>query len=79
YEVGLALPEYELDLFGGVMCETDAALQQSLASEEAARPARIALVAVVRESYVSYVGTLLRLALWSLTLFRGVNSFALID
>ncbi|HCI4158899.1 TPA: multidrug efflux transporter outer membrane subunit OprJ, partial [Pseudomonas aeruginosa] len=63
YQVGLALPEYELDLFGRVKSLTDAALQQYLASEEAARAARIALVAEVSQAYLSYDGALRRLAL----------------
>ncbi|UVW78734.1 efflux transporter outer membrane subunit (plasmid) [Pseudomonas aeruginosa] len=79
YQVGLALPEYELDLFGRVKSLTDAALQQYLASEEAARAARIALVAEVIQAYLSYDGALRRLALTRQTLVSREYSFALID
>lgn len=79
YQVGLALPEYELDLFGRVKSLTDAALQQYLASEEAARAARIALVAEVSQAYLSYDGALRRLALTRQTLVSREYSFALID
>ncbi len=58
---------------------TDAALQQYLASEEAARAARIALVAEVSQAYLSYDGALRRLALTRQTLVSREYSFALID
>ena len=76
YQVGLALPEYELDLFGRVKSLTDAAPQQYLASEEAARAARIALVAEVSQAYLSYDGALRRLALTRQTLVSREYSFA---
>ncbi|MBN0719831.1 TolC family protein, partial [Pseudomonas aeruginosa] len=69
----------ELDLFGRVKSLTDAALQQYLASEEAARAARIALVAEVSQAYLSYDGALRRLALTRQTLVSREYSFALID
>ena len=76
---GWPLPEYELDLFGRVKSLTDAAPQQYLASEEAARAARIALVAEVSQAYLSYDGALRRLALTRQTLVSREYSFALID
>lgn len=78
YQVGLALPEYELDLFGRVKSLSDAALQQYLASEEAARAARIALVAEVSQAYLSYDGAQRRLALTRQTLVSRESSLALI-
>ncbi|MFU7136084.1 efflux transporter outer membrane subunit [Pseudomonas paraeruginosa] len=75
YQVGLALPEYELDLFGRVKSLSDAALQQYLASEEAAR---IALVAEVSQAYLSYDGAQRRLALTRQTLVSRESSLALI-
>ncbi len=78
YQVGLALPEYELDLFGRVKSLSDSALQQFLASEEAARGARIALVAEVTQAYLSYDGAQRRLALTQQTLASREDSLALI-
>lgn len=53
YQVGLSLPEYELDLFRRVASLTDAALEQYLATREAARGARIALISDTIEAYLN--------------------------
>ncbi|SDI45788.1 MULTISPECIES: efflux transporter outer membrane subunit [Pseudomonas] len=78
YQVGLALPEYELDLFGRVKSLSDSALQQFLASEESARGARLALVAEVSQAYLSYDSAQRRLALTQQTLASREDSLALI-
>ncbi|HBO3334078.1 TPA: efflux transporter outer membrane subunit, partial [Pseudomonas aeruginosa] len=78
YQVGLALPEYEVDLFGRVKSLTDAALQQYLATEEAGRSARIALVAEVSQAYLSYDGAQRRLLLTEQTLASREDSLSLI-
>lgn len=78
YQVGLSLPEYELDLFGRVKSLTDAALEQYLATEEAARSAQIALVAEVSQAYLSYDGAQRRLLLTEQTLASREDSLALI-
>ncbi|WP_152224249.1 efflux transporter outer membrane subunit [Pseudomonas sp. SCB32] len=78
YQVGLALPEYEVDLFGRVKSLTDAALEQYLATEEAGRSARIALVAEVSQAYLSYDGAQRRLLLTEQTLASRVDSLDLI-
>ncbi|WP_199522604.1 efflux transporter outer membrane subunit [Pseudomonas protegens] len=79
YQVGLALPEYELDLFGRVKSLSDAALQQYLATEEAARAARIALIAEVSQAYLLHDGAQRRLALTRQTLASREQSLALIS
>ncbi|MDH4608109.1 efflux transporter outer membrane subunit [Pseudomonas sp. BN102] len=79
YQVGLALPEYELDLFGRVKSLTDAALEQYLATEEAGRSARIALVAEVCQAYLTHVGAQQRLELTHRTLASREDSFVLIE
>ncbi|MDH4556200.1 efflux transporter outer membrane subunit [Pseudomonas sp. BN417] len=79
YQVGLTLPEYELDLFGRVKSLTDAALEQYLATEEAGRSARIALVAEVCQAYLTHVGAQQRLELTHRTLASREDSFVLIE
>ncbi len=53
YQVGLGITSFELDFFGRVRSLNDAALAQYLASEEAARAARISLVAEVAKAYLA--------------------------
>ncbi|AZC24739.1 efflux transporter outer membrane subunit [Pseudomonas sessilinigenes] len=79
YQVGLSLPEYEVDLFGRVKSLSDAALQQYLATEEAGRSARIALIAEVTQAYLVHDGAQRRLALTQQTLISREYSFALIS
>ncbi|WP_422121268.1 efflux transporter outer membrane subunit [Pseudomonas protegens] len=79
YQVGLALPEYELDLFGRVKSLSDAALQQYLATEEAGRAARIALIAEVSQAYLQLDSAQRRLELTQQTLLSREYSFALIS
>lgn len=79
YQVGLALPDYELDLFGRVKSLTDAALEQYLATEEAARSARLALIAEVSQAYLSYDGAQRRLQLTEQTLASREDSLGLIS
>lgn len=76
YQVGLALPEYELDLFGRVKSLTDAALEQYLSTEAAARSARIALIAEVSQAYLTYDGAQRRLQLTEQTLASREDSSA---
>lgn len=51
YQAGLAMTSYELDFFGRVRNLSEAALQQYLSTEQAARTARIALVTEVANAY----------------------------
>ena len=52
YSVGLEIPSYELDFFGRVTSLRDQVLQQYLATEEAARSARISLISAVARQYL---------------------------
>lgn len=79
YQVGVSLPEYELDLFGRVKNLTDAALEQYLSTEEAGRSARIALIAEVSQAYLTYDGAQRRLLLTEQTLASRENSLDLIS
>ncbi len=79
YQVGLSLPEYELDLFGRVKSLSDSALQEYLATEEAARAAQIALIAEVSQAYLVHDGAQRRLDLTQQTLSSREYSFALIS
>ncbi|MDD0976382.1 efflux transporter outer membrane subunit [Pseudomonas fontis] len=79
YQVGLSLPEYELDLFGRVKNLSDSALQEYLASEAGARAARIALIAEVSQAYLVHDGAQRRLALTEQTLASRDSSLSLIS
>lgn len=78
YQVGLSLPEYELDLFGRVKNLSEAALEQYLATEEAGRSARLALIAEVGQAYLTYDGAQRRLHLTEQTLASREDSLRLI-
>lgn len=79
YQVGLSLPEYELDMFGRVRSLTEAALAQYLATEEAGRAARTSLIAEVARAYLTYNGAEQRLELTRQTLMSRENSLELIS
>lgn len=78
YQVGLSLPEYEVDLFGRVKSLSDAALEQYLATEEVGRAARIALIADVSQAYLTLDGAERRLTLTRQTLASREDSLALV-
>lgn len=78
YQVGLSLPEYEIDLFGRVRNLSDAALEQYLATEEAGRATRLALIAEVIQAYLSADGARRQLSLTRETLDSREQSLALI-
>ncbi|MGK9048678.1 efflux transporter outer membrane subunit [Stutzerimonas chloritidismutans] len=77
YQVGLTLPEYELDLFGRIKSLSDAALEQYLATEAAARAAQVAMVAEVSQAYLTYAGAQQRLELVQRTLASREQSLSL--
>ncbi|HBB77015.1 multidrug transporter [Stutzerimonas xanthomarina] len=77
YQVGLTLPEYELDLFGRVKSLSDAALEQYLATEAAARATQVAMVAEVSQAYLTYAGAQQRLELVQRTLASREQSLSL--
>lgn len=52
HAAGVAISAFEIDLFGHVRALSDAALARYLASAEAARAARISLVAAVADAYL---------------------------
>ncbi|MCU7650486.1 efflux transporter outer membrane subunit [Pseudomonas aestus] len=52
YQVGLSLPEYELDLFGRLHSLSDSALERFLAARETAQSARIVLIAETIQVYL---------------------------
>ncbi|MGS1009247.1 AdeC/AdeK/OprM family multidrug efflux complex outer membrane factor [Achromobacter anxifer] len=53
YQVGLGMASWELDFWGRVRSLKDAALQNYLASDAAARAATLSLIAEVADSYLS--------------------------
>lgn len=78
YQVGLSVPEYELDLFGRVRNLSEAALQEYLATEEAGRAARLALIAEVSQAYLTWQTANRQLALTEQTLASREDSQKLI-
>ena len=52
HAAGVAISAFEIDLFGHVRALSDAALARYLASAEAARAARISLVAAIADAYL---------------------------
>lgn len=68
YELGLQLPAFELDLWGRLRSADEAARQHLLASEEAARAVRLALIADVAETYLLQLELAERLRLTEATL-----------
>ncbi|GAB2471031.1 multidrug efflux transporter outer membrane subunit OprJ [Comamonas humi] len=68
YQAGLGLASFELDLFGRVRSLSEAALQEYLATEEAARSVRISLVAEVIQASLAHDGARQRVELTQRTL-----------
>jgi len=77
WQAGLGLAAFELDLFGRVRNLSEAALGEYLATEEAARAARISLGAEVVQAYLSRDGALRRLQLAQHTLQSRESSLRL--
>lgn len=68
YQIGLGIAAFELDFFGRVKSLSQAALAQYLATEEAARSAKITLVAEVARAYLAERALAEQLALAQRTL-----------
>ncbi|MDR3003917.1 MAG: efflux transporter outer membrane subunit [Acidovorax sp.] len=68
YQAGVGLAAFELDLFGRVRSLSEAALQEYLASEEAARSVQISLVAEVVQASLLHDSARQRVALTQRTL-----------
>ncbi|WP_370680134.1 efflux transporter outer membrane subunit [Comamonas sp. GB3 AK4-5] len=68
YQAGVGLAAFELDLFGRVRNLSEAALQEYLASEEAARSVQISLVAEVVQASLLHDSARQRVALTQRTL-----------
>jgi len=79
YQAGVGLTAFELDLFGRVRNLSEAALQEYLATEEAARSAQISLVADIIQAYLAWDGALQRYLLAAQTLETREASLELID
>ncbi|TCK06965.1 efflux transporter outer membrane subunit [Marinobacterium mangrovicola] len=78
YQTNLGMAEFELDLFGRVRNLSDAALQEYLATEEAANSARISLVAEVIRTFLARNGAQQRYSLANRTLEAREESLKLI-
>ncbi|WP_069865761.1 efflux transporter outer membrane subunit [Pseudomonas citronellolis] len=79
YEAGVGLASFEIDLFGRVRNLSEAALQEYLATEEAARSAQISLVAEVIQAYLSRDGAQRRYLLATRTLESREASLKLVE
>lgn len=78
YQAGVGLTAFELDLFGRVRNLSQAAMEEYLATEEAAQGARISLVAEVIQAYLSRDGAQRRQRLTAQTLQTRETSLKLI-
>ena len=54
YQIGVGVPNFEIDLFGRVRSLTNAQLQQYLATEAGARATRLTLVSDVADAWLNY-------------------------
>lgn len=79
YQVGLGVTAFELDLFGRVRSLTESQWQTYLATEQAARGARVSLIAAVIQAYVAYDSAQQRYELTNQTLETREVSLNLID
>lgn len=79
YNVGLAIPSYELDFFGRVASLRDEVLQQYLATEEAQHSAQISLISSVARQYLSLLAIDEQLDLAHQTLEAAEHSYKLAD
>ncbi|WP_274383066.1 efflux transporter outer membrane subunit [Cupriavidus gilardii] len=77
-QAGIAVPSFELDLFGRVRNLSEAALREYLATEEAARSARISLIAEVIQAYLARDSAQRRHLLTTQTLQARESSLRLI-
>lgn len=78
WQAGIGLTSFELDLFGRVRSLSEAALQEYLATEEAARSVRISLVAEVIDAYIRRDSAQHRYALAERTLQSRDTSLRLV-
>ncbi|WP_217524957.1 efflux transporter outer membrane subunit [Vibrio metschnikovii] len=78
WEAGAGLASFELDLFGRVRNLSEAALEDYLATEQAARSVRISLIAEVIQTYLMREGAQNRFILTSQTLDSRETSLALV-
>jgi outer membrane protein, multidrug efflux system len=78
YRAELGLAAFEIDLFGRTRNLSQSALQEFLATEQAARSVRISLIASVSEAYVRYTAAEARIALTQKTLQTRHESLELI-
>lgn len=79
YQVGLSLPDYELDLFARVKNLSDAALEQYLATDAGSKAAQVALIAEVIQVFLTYESTQQRLILIRQTAESRQKSLALTE
>ena len=78
YRVDLGVASYELDLFGRVRSLEDQALEQYLATEEAQRATRIALVSEVAANYLTLAADREALQLAKETLANQESAYLLV-
>ncbi|WP_154947690.1 efflux transporter outer membrane subunit [Pseudomonas fluorescens] len=79
YRADVGLNAFEIDLFGRVRNLSDAALQEYLTSEQAARTVRITLIASVSEAYLRYTAAQARMSVTQQTLSAREKSLELVQ
>jgi multidrug efflux system outer membrane protein len=79
WQAGVGLAAFELDLFGRVRNQSEAALQEYLATDDASKSAQISLVAEVIQAYLIRDGAQRRYQLTSKTLQTRETSLGLMQ
>lgn len=79
YQVGVGITAYELDLFGRIRSLEQSALQQYLATIQARRSAKLALVAQVANAYLQWIASDAQLALAGKTLEGRERALSLVQ
>ena len=77
YQLGLSVPNFDIDLFGRLRSLTHAQLQQYLATEAGARATRLALVADIANAWLDYAADSSLLAVSQQTVTTSQSSVRL--
>lgn len=78
YQVGVAMPAFEIDLFGRLRSLSESALAQYLSTEESQRNVQITLISQVAETYLNLLASNAQIELTERTLKSRQESYDLV-
>nr|MBF0682884.1 efflux transporter outer membrane subunit [Pseudomonas sp.] len=78
YQVGVAMPAFEIDLFGRLRSLSESALAQYLSTEESRRNVQITLISQVAETYLNLLASNAQIELTERTLKSRQESYNLV-